>query len=185
MPTPVLIRDLTGSADFSEVGVPPEAEERLRMFAMWYPFGCPVHHVHRDDPGDVFARLWTCETGVLRLGPDEEVLCLVVQLNLLEQRPVPGPGPAVGREHRPSAALAAQAGQALERVLSHYPETGIFAEPGGLGEASLRVYIPEHRVTSSPYRNTASVAYRNTLLNADLGALTQLWDPADVVDPEP
>ena len=171
LPVPVLINNGTGPADFSGVAVSPEAEERLRLRAQWYPFGSAVHYLpdgSGDDPPSMvpLLRLWTCETGVLRSRSGEEVLCLVARVDILgTERPEPGHGMSADGV---TGGTVAQVKLALQRVLSQYPDTGIFAENSGLGRASFRLYIPHHHV--DPVRSDNSSAPHGYL-----GSLTQLW----------
>jgi len=172
LPVPLLIRDLAGRADFSDVGVQPGSEERLRMRAMWYPFGSPVHHVPRDSSREAFIRLWTCETGVLRTSRRDEVLCVVAHVERLELGEGGSPvwyGSSLGDGWGPELQ------QALGRVRSRYDETGIFAELGALGEVSLRLYIPDKVIGTSTFSNWASGRAYWTALEIQLGELTGLW----------
>jgi hypothetical protein len=172
LPVPLLIRDLAGDADFSDVDVPPDSEERLRMRAMWHPFGPPMHYVARDSSSQSFIRLWTWETGVLRTSRGGEVLCVVAHIELLE---LGEGGSPVAYGRGSGNGWASEVQEALGRVLSRYDETGIFAELGTLGGASLRLYIPDNVVSAPTFgKRIPGWSYR-TALETQLGELTGLW----------
>ena len=172
LPVALLIRDLVGRADFSDVAINPDDETRLRVLAMWYPFGPAMHHVPLRGTGDAFMRLWTCESGVLRTASGDEVLCLVAHLDRIEPA---GGSAGAGSDRSQGHEWVSEARQAVERVRSRFVETGIFAELGGLGEVSVRVYIPHYRLSTSSLHNAVSGRPGGSPLDIQLGELTGLW----------